>query len=59
MNCTARFKDGAPAGLSTSDIEIKADGKPVPVQEVVRAAALHYCLLFDISAATSGRCATS
>ena len=27
---TAQPKDGTPAGLSTSDIEIKADGKPVP-----------------------------
>jgi len=48
---TARFKDGTRAGLSTGDIEIKADGKPVTVQETheVVGAPLYYCLLFDSS----------
>jgi tetratricopeptide (TPR) repeat protein len=52
---TARLKDGTPAGLSTSDIEIKADGKPVPAQEVVGRTPLHYCVLFDISGSQRDR----
>jgi hypothetical protein len=48
-------QDGTPAGLSTSDIEIKADGKPVPAQEVVGRSPLHYCLLFDISGSQRDR----
>jgi thioredoxin-like negative regulator of GroEL len=52
---TARLKDGTPAGLSTSDIEIEADGKSVPVDEVVGGAPLHYCLLFDISGSLRDR----
>jgi len=54
---TARFKDGARAGLSTGDIEIKADGKPVTVQETheVVGAPLHYCLLFDSSSSQPDR----
>ncbi|HMD16039.1 MAG TPA: VWA domain-containing protein [Terriglobales bacterium] len=52
---TAWLKDGTTAGLSTSDIEIKADGKPVPVQEVVGGAPLHYCLLFDSSGSQRDR----
>ena len=52
---TARLKDGTPTGLSTADIEIKVDGKPVTVQEVVAGAPMHYCLLFDGSATERGR----
>src|ERR1019366_9272705 len=44
---TARLKDGTPTGLSTADIEIKVDGKPVTVQEVVAGASMNYCILFD------------
>jgi VWFA-related protein len=52
---TARFKDGAPIGLSTSEIEIKADGKSASVQEVVGNGPLHYCLLFDSSVSQQDR----
>jgi hypothetical protein len=52
---TASFKDGTPIEISRSDIEIEADGKPAPVEEVVTGAPLHYCLLFDSSVSQQDR----
>lgn len=48
---SARNKDGSPAVLSASDLEVRIDGKPVAVQGVspIRDAPLHYCLLIDSS----------
>jgi hypothetical protein len=48
---TARAKNGAATELSISDIEIKADGKSLTVNDMHRAARnpLNYCLLFDLS----------
>lgn len=48
---TARAKDGAPVELSTSDLQIKVDGKPAPIQQVrhVTGAALEYAILIDNS----------
>jgi|SRR5450432_2544297 hypothetical protein len=48
---TARAKNGAPTELSAADLDMKADGKPLTVNEVrrLRRDMLHYCLLFDLS----------
>ena len=48
---TAHNKNGD--ALSASDLEVKLDGKPTPVSQVRPvSAALHYCLLIDISGST-------
>jgi VWFA-related protein len=54
---TARLVDATPIGLSTADIQIKVDGKPVTVQEVHQVAQtpLRYCLLFDSSGSRRDR----
>jgi VWFA-related protein len=48
---SARPKDGSVANLSIGDLDIKEDGRPVPVQQVRRLneAPMHYCVLFDTS----------
>jgi len=48
---STRAKDGSVVELTAADIEIKEDGKLVPVQQVrkLNQASLHYCVLFDIS----------
>jgi VWFA-related protein len=48
---SARNKDGSAAELSTSEIEVKLDGKTTAVSELRRLPrpALQYCLLFDSS----------
>ncbi|MGA7379424.1 MAG: VWA domain-containing protein [Terriglobales bacterium] len=47
---SARAKDGS-VELTTADLEIKEDGKPVQVQQVRKLGTwpLHYCVLFDSS----------
>ena len=48
---SARAKNGALGELTAADIEVKEDGKQVPVQQIrkLNQAPLHYCVVFDTS----------
>jgi Ca-activated chloride channel homolog len=48
---TARNKDGTPAELSASDVNLKIEGKETPVSDLQRLSSpLRYCVIFDKSA---------